>query len=65
MFRESKYKVGLLQCALLFPMFTEELPSQLKFVASRNLGLELRGLAELLNLINTEIKTRANCGQCR
>ena len=28
-----------------------------------NLRLELWGLAELFNLINTEIKARANCGQ--
>ena len=37
----------------------KKLPPQLKLVVSRNLRSELRGLAELLNLINTEIKARA------
>ena len=45
--------------ALLFLMIMKKLPPQLKLVVSRNLRSELRGLAELLNLINTEIKARA------
>ena len=49
--------------ALLVPMIMGKLPSQLKLVVSRNLRSELWGLAELLNLINTEIKARANCGE--
>ena len=40
--------------ALLVPMIMGKLPPQLKLVVSRNLRSELWGLAELLNLINTE-----------
>ena len=48
---------------LLVPMIMGKLPPQLKLVVSRNLRSELWGLTELLNLINTEIKTRANWGE--
>ena len=47
--------------ALLVPVIMGKLSPQLKFVVSRNLTPELWGLAELLNLINTEIKARVNC----
>ena len=49
--------------ALLAPVIVGKLPPQLKLVVSRNVRLELWGLAKLLNLIITEIKTRANCGE--
>ena len=49
--------------ALLAPMIMGKLPPQLKLVLSRNLRSELWGLVELLNLINTEIKARANCDE--
>ena len=42
-----------------------KLPPQLRLIVSRNLRSELWGLAEFLNLINIEIKARANCGECR
>ena len=48
---------------LLVPMIMGAVPPQLKLVVSCNLRLELWGLAELLNLTNTEIKARANCGE--
>ena len=44
-------------------MIMGAVPPQLKLVVSCNLRLELWGLAELLNLTNTEIKARANCGE--
>ena len=44
-------------------MFTGELPLQLKLVLSRNIGSELWGFDELSNLINTEVKSRASCGE--
>ena len=50
--------------APLVSMIMGKLPLQIKLVVSRDLRSELWGLAELLNLINTEIKTRANCGEC-
>ena len=49
--------------ALLAPMIMGKLPPQLKLVLSRNLRSEMWGLVELLNLINTEIKARANCDE--
>ena len=49
--------------ALLVPMIVQKLPPHLKLVVSRNLRSELWGLANFLNLINTEIKARANCGK--
>ena len=48
---------------LLVPMIMGKLPPQLKLVVRCNLRSELCGLTELLNLINTEIKTWANCGE--
>ena len=42
---------------LLVPMIMGKLPPQLKLVVRCNLRSELCGLTELLNLINTEIKT--------
>ena len=50
--------------ALLVPMIMGKLPPQLKLAVSRNLRSKLWSLAALLNLINTEIKARANCGEC-
>ena len=44
-------------------MFTGELPLQLKLALSRNIGSELWGFDELSNLINTEVKSRASCGE--
>ena len=49
--------------ALLVPVIMGKLPPHLKPAVSRNLRSELWGLAELPNLINTEIKARANCGE--
>ena len=49
--------------ALLVPVIMGKLPSQIKLAVSRNLRSKWWGLAELLNLINTEIKARANCGE--
>ena len=49
--------------ALLVSMIMGMLPPQLKLVVSCNVRLELWGLAELLNLINKEIKAGANCGE--
>ena len=49
--------------ALLVPIIMGKLPPRLKPAVSRNLRSELWGLAELPNLINTEIKARANCGE--
>ena len=48
---------------LLVPMVMGKLLIQLKLVVSRNLRSELWDLVELLNLINIEIKIRANCGE--
>ena len=44
-------------------MIMGKLPPQLKLVVNHNLRSGLWGLAELLNLINTETKARANCGE--
>ena len=48
---------------LLVPIIMGKLPPRLKPAVSRNLRSEQWGLPELLNLINTEIKARANCGE--
>ena len=51
-------KPHILLCTAV-PMITGKLPPQLKLIASRNLRSELWGLAELLSLINTEIKEQS------
>ena len=48
---------------LLVPVVMGKLPPQLKLFVSRNLRSELWDLVELVNLINTEMKIRANCGE--